>query len=241
GDFGISRSDAPIGTLISGRLLVTLPLVMTGMLVATFIAVPLGTLAALHNRRPLGTVLSVVSQIGIAIPAFWMGILLITWVAVRWGLLPAGNFPTAGWDDLGGAVRSLILPVIVLGLAQGAVLMRYVRSATLEVLNADFVRTARAKGMTRGEALRRHGLRNAAIPVITVLGLQLATLMIGAVVIEQVFTLPGLGRLLLDGVGNRDIPQVQGIVLVITALVLLINFVVDVLYRVVDPRLRISR
>ncbi len=240
GDFGLSRSDASIGSEIVRRLQVTLPLVISGMTLATIIAVPLGTLAAMYNRRLPGTVLSVASQVGIAIPAFWMGIMLVTWIAVRWGLLPAGNFPTAGWAETASAVRSLILPVTVLGLAQGAVLMRYVRSAVLEVLNADFVRTARAKGMTLGQAMRRHGLRNAAIPVVTVLGLQLATLLIGAVVIEQVFSLPGLGRLLLDGVGNRDIPQVQGIVLVITGLVLFINFVVDVLYRAIDPRLRAS-
>lgn len=238
GDFGLSRSDAPIGSEIARRLQVTLPLVVAGILVATVIAVPLGTLTAMYNRRRLGTILSVASQIGIAIPAFWMGIMLITWVAVRWGLLPSGNFPTRGWGDFGTAARSLVLPIIVLGVAQGAVLMRYVRSAVLDVLNADFMRTARAKGMTRGEAMRRHGLRNAAIPIMTILGLQLGTLLIGAVVIEQVFALPGLGKLLLDGVGNRDIPEVQGIVLVITVFVLIINFVVDVLYRVVDPRLR---
>lgn len=239
GDFGTSPvSGVSVGAEIRQKLSVTLPLVAGGMLVALLISIPLGIVAAVRHRQPLGAVLSGLSQVGIAIPAFWLGILLITLVAVRMRLLPAGGFPDAGWADPSGALRSLMLPVTVLGIAQGAILMRYVRSAVVDIMQEDFIRTARAKGLSRGAALRRHALRNAAIPVITVLGLQLATLLIGAVVIEKVFNLPGLGSMLLQDVGNRDLVKVQGVVIVLTGAVLLVNFVVDVVYHLVDPRLR---
>lgn len=239
GDLGTSPvSGASIGAEITDKLGVTVPLVAGGMLVALLVAVPLGVLAAVRHRHPLGTLLGAVSQLGIAVPAFWLGILLITLLAVRWQLFPAGGLPPGGWAEPAATLRALALPVIVLGLAQGAILMRYVRSSVLEVMREDFIRTARAKGCSKARALTRHGLRNAAIPVVTVLGLQLATLLIGAVVIENVFALPGLGRMLLQDVGNRDLVKVQTVVLVLTAAVLIVNFLVDVLYRVIDPRLR---
>ncbi|TYB65364.1 ABC transporter permease [Nonomuraea sp. PA05] len=238
GDFGTSYvTSAPIGPQISDRLGVTLVLVLGGMAVALVLAVPLGTFAAVHHRNPIGAAISAASQLGIAIPAFLAGILLVFVFAVQAQALPSGGYvPIA--DDPGEWLRSLLLPWLSLGLVQGAVLTRYVRSAVLDVMREDYLRTARAKGRGSTGALWRHGLRNAAVPVVTVLGLQLATLLIGAVVVERVFVIPGLGDLLLNGVAGRDLLLVQGVVMVLVAAVLLINFVVDVTYHLLDPRLR---
>ncbi|MEV0612451.1 ABC transporter permease [Nonomuraea sp. NPDC050404] len=238
GDFGTSYvTSSPIGPQIGDRLGVTAVLVGGGMVVAVALAVPLGTFAAVHHRNPLGVTISAFSQLGIAVPAFLAGILLVFVFAVRAQALPSGGYvPIA--EDPGEWLRSLLLPWLSLGLVQGAVLTRYVRSAVLDVMREDYLRTARAKGRGRTGALWRHGLRNASIPVVTVLGLQLATLLIGAVVIERVFVLPGLGDLLLGGVAARDLLLVQGVVMVLVAAVLLINFVVDVTYHLLDPRLR---
>ncbi|WP_425452195.1 ABC transporter permease [Thermasporomyces composti] len=237
GDFGVSYvTRAPIGPQIADRLLVTLWLVGSAMVVAVVVAVPLGILAAVRHRRLSGILLSGLSQVGVAIPNFLAGILLVALFAVRWRLLPSGGWVPPAVDPL-GFLQRLILPALALGLVQGAVLTRYVRSAILDVLREDYLRTARAKGLTLSGALRRHGLRNAAIPVVTVLALQLTTLLIGAVVIERVFVIPGLGSLLLDGVANRDLLLVQGVVMVLVLAVLLVNFVVDVLYTVLDPRI----
>ncbi|MEQ4721594.1 ABC transporter permease [Nonomuraea sp. B19D2] len=238
GDFGTSYvTSSPIGPQISDRLGVTAVLVLGGMAVALAIAVPLGTFAAVHHRNPLGAAISAVSQVGIAIPAFLAGILLVFVFAVQAQALPSGGYvPIA--ENPGEWLRSLLLPWLSLGLVQGAVLTRYVRSAVLDVMREDYLRTARAKGRGSTGALWRHGLRNASIPVVTVLGLQLATLLIGAVVVERVFVIPGLGDLLLNGVAGRDLLLVQGVVMVLVAAVLLINFVVDVAYHLLDPRLR---
>ncbi|TMR09162.1 ABC transporter permease [Nonomuraea turkmeniaca] len=238
GDFGTSYvTSSPIGPQISDRLGVTAVLVLGGMVVAVLIAVPLGTFAAVHHRNPLGAVISAASQVGIAVPAFLAGILLVFVFAVQAQALPSGGYvPIA--ESPGEWLRSLLLPWLSLGLVQGAVLTRYVRSAVLDVMREDYLRTARAKGRGSTGALWRHGLRNASIPVVTVLGLQLATLLIGAVVVERVFVIPGLGDLLLNGVAGRDLLLVQGVVMVLVAAVLLINFVVDVTYHLLDPRLR---
>lgn len=237
-DPGISYiSRAPIGPQISDRLQVTLWLVVTAMLIALVIAVPAGTLMAVRHRKVSGLVLSAASQIGVAIPAFLAGILLITVFAVGLGWLPANGW-TPPVEDPVEFVKQLILPALSLGLVQGAVLTRYVRSAVLDVLREDYLRTARAKGLRPGQALRRHGLRNAAVPVVTVLALQLATLLIGAVVVERVFVIPGLGSLLLDSVSNRDLIMIQDVVMILVVAVLLVNFLVDMLYLVIDPRLR---
>ncbi|WP_188193254.1 ABC transporter permease [Nonomuraea sp. SYSU D8015] len=238
GDFGTSYvTSSPVGPQISDRLGVTAVLVLGGMVVALVIAVPLGTFAAVHHRNPLGAVISAVSQAGIAVPAFLAGILLVFVFAVQAQALPSGGYvPFA--ESPGEWLRSLLLPWLSLGLVQGAVLTRYVRSAVLDVMREDYLRTARAKGRGSTGALWRHGLPNAAIPVVTVLGLQLATLLVGAVVVERVFVIPGLGDLLLNGVAGRDLLLVQGVVMVLVAAVLLINFVVDVTYHLLDPRLR---
>lgn len=238
GDFGHSyvTGDA-IGPQLIDRLGVTLWLVGAGMVVALVIAVPLGTLAAVRHRKASGTAISGLSQIGVAIPAFIAAILLVQVFAVQLRWLPSGGW-TPPDQDFGAFVRGLILPALSLGLVQGAVMTRYVRSAVLDTLGQDYLRTARSKGLRPYQALFRHGLRNASVPVVTVLGLQLATLLIGAVVVERVFVLPGLGSMLLDSVSSRDLLTVQGIVLVLVVGVLLVNFVVDLLYTVLDPRLR---
>jgi len=207
--------------------------------VAVVIAVPFGTLMALRHRRPSGLLLSAVSQVGVAVPAFLAGILLITVFAVKLQWLPANGW-TPPNENPAQFLRQLVLPVLSLGLVQGAVLTRYVRSAILDVQREDYIRTARAKGLSRPRALRRHGFRNAAIPVVTVLALQLATLLIGAVVVERVFVIPGLGSLLLDQVSNRDLIFVQDVVMLLVFAVLFVNFVVDLLYLVIDPRLKVA-
>ena len=237
-DPGVSYiSRAQIGPQIADRLQVSLILVAASILIAVALALPFGTLMAVRHRHPTGLLLSAVSQIGVAVPAFLAGILLVTVFAIQLGWLPANSWLPLAYDP-GEFFRYLLLPALSLGLVQAAVLARYVRSSVLDVLREDFLRTARAKGLTPMRALVRHGLRNAAVPVVTVLGLQLATLLVGAVVIERVFVIPGLGSLLLDAVGNRDLIVVQDVVMVLVVAVLLVNFLVDLLYLVIDPRLR---
>nr|WP_209648068.1 ABC transporter permease [Kibdelosporangium banguiense] len=241
GDFGRSYVTRDlIGPQLVDRLGVTLWLVGAAMIVALLIAVPLGSIAAVRHRKASGALISGVSQLGVAVPAFLAGILLVQVFAVQLRLLPSGGW-TPPNQDFVEFIRGLILPALSLGLVQGAVLTRYVRSAVLDTLREDYLRTARAKGLKPGRALRRHGLRNAAVPVVTVLGLQLTTLLIGAVVVERVFVLPGMGSMLLDSVAARDLLTVQGIVLVLVIAALLVNFLVDLLYTVIDPRLRRSR
>ena len=230
-------SQTPIGPQIADRLQVTLWLVAIAMVLAIILAVPVGTLMAVRHRKVSGLALSALSQVGVAVPAFLAGILLIAVFAVRLGWLPANGW-TPPADDPAMFVRQLVLPTLSLGLVQAAVLTRYVRSAVLDVLREDYLRTARAKGLRPMPALVRHGLRNAAVPVVTVLGLQLATLLIGAVVVERVFVIPGLGSLLLDSVSNRDLLMVQDVVMILVVAVLLVNFLVDLLYMAIDPRLR---
>jgi len=238
GDLGTSYiSRVAIGSQVFDRLQVTLWLVIAGMIIALVVAVPAGTLMAARHRHVSGLALSAVSQLGVAVPAFLAGILLIVVFAVKLGWLPANGW-TPPAQDPEMFLKQLILPALALGLVQGAVLTRYVRSAVLDVLREDYLRTARAKGLRPFQALWRHGLRNAAVPVVTVLGLQLATLLIGAVVVERVFVIPGLGSLLLDGVSNRDLLLVQDVVMVLVIAVLLVNYVVDLMYVALDPRLR---
>ncbi|TFD09411.1 ABC transporter permease [Cryobacterium sp. TMT1-66-1] len=238
GDFGTSTvSRQPIGPEITDALGITVILVLTSVVLALLFAIPFGILTAVRQRKPDGAILSGISQIGVAVPGFLAGMLLVTVFAVTLRWLPAGGWVDPG-EDVGGFLEHLILPAIALGSVQGAVLSRYVRSSVLEVMREDFIRTARAKGLGAGRALFRHGLRNAAVPVMTVLGLQIATLLVGAVVIERVFSIPGLGSLLLDKVALRDLPAVQGIVLVLVVFVLALNFLVDLAFTLIDPRLR---
>jgi peptide/nickel transport system permease protein len=239
-DFGTSTlSHAEVGALIAEKLTVSGPLALAAAMISLALAVPLGVVAGVNYRRLSGAIISAVSLLGIAVPAFWAGLLLATVFAIQLRLLPAGGFVPWTENPL-GALRSLVLPAVALGLVQAAVLTRYVRSAIVDVQREDFIRTARAKGLTRWQALRRHGFRYAAIPVVTILGIQLTSLLVGAIVIENVFVLPGLGRLLFQSVGNRDLIVVQNLVMLLTAVVLVVNFLVDLSYRLLDPRIRSS-
>jgi peptide/nickel transport system permease protein len=233
----------PTAELIAQRLQVTLPLALMAMALTVVVALVLGVYAASRHNR-LGDVgVMTISQLGIAIPNFWLAILLILLFAVQLQWVNAGGFP--GWheDDGGGLVeglKALILPAVALAAVQAAILARVTRSAVLDVLREDFVRTARAKGLTRGQALRRHVLRNAMIPVLTVGGLQFANLITGTIVVENVFVLPGIGRLVFQAIANRDLVVVRDVVMLLAAVVVLVNFIVDVLIAWVDPRVRTS-
>lgn len=238
GDFGRSwLSGQSVTALMVPKLAVTAWLAAFGLALAAALALPAGMLAALRRRRWQGFALSGAAQVGMAIPAFWAGILLVLVfsVALRW--LPANGYVPLLANPVEWA-RHLILPVVSLALVQAAVLVRYVRSAFIEVLGEDYYRTARAVGWTRARALVRHGVRNAALSLVTVLGLQLAAVLVGAIVIEQVFVLPGLGSLLLGAVASHDLIVLQGIVMVLVLAVLVINALVDVSYVLIDPRLR---
>ncbi|MEO9296813.1 ABC transporter permease [Devosia alba] len=238
-DLGTSFvSRASVLEEIGNRLSVTLPLTLLGFVLAILLAVPLGVLSAVRSERWYGAAISVISQLGIAIPVFWLGILLVSLFAINLRWLPSGGFPLRGWSSFAEAATGMILPALTIGLVMGASLLRYVRAATLDVLDSDYLRTARALGASFTEALLRHGLRNGAVPVISILGIELASTFLGAVVIERVFSLPGLGSMLLLAIQQRDYPNVQGVLFVSTLLVLLIGFAADITQRLVDPRLR---
>ncbi|WP_257476978.1 ABC transporter permease [Acidipropionibacterium jensenii] len=241
GDLGTSFvTRQSVTPEVMNALQVSLLLVVAGMLVAIIIAIPLGTMSAMRQGRADGVMLSGLSQIGISIPNFLMALLLVVVFAVRWGVAPASGWVAPAISP-GGFLAHLILPALALGIVRGAILSRYTRSAVLDIQRDDFMRTARAKGLTSGKALWRHGLRNALIPVVTVTGVEFSGLLVGAVVIETVFVIPGLGSLLLQSVANRDMAEVQAVVMVIVFMVLLINLVVDLAYTIIDPRLRSAR
>ncbi|QRY41638.1 ABC transporter permease [Microbacterium hominis] len=239
GDLGQSLlTGAPVGAQLAEKAQVTIPLGLMAMTVALVIALPFGVVSAMRRGRPDGTALSVGAQAVAAVPVVWAGMMLVLVFAVWLGWLPAQGFPRAGWSDPASAVRALLLPAITIGVVEGAMLMRFVRSATLQATGQDFVRTAAAKGLTRTQALLRHGLPTVGLSIITVLGLQVAGIIVGAVVIEQLFSLPGIGRMLVEDVGKRDLPKVQGELLVLTGFVLVVGFAVDLVHRVIDPRQR---
>ena len=233
----------PTAELIAERLWVTVPLATMAMLLTTVLALCLGVYAASRHNRLGDVAVMALSQIGIAIPSFWFAILLILLFAVKLQWVSAGGFP--GWtDDDGGGlwpgVRALLLPALALALVQAAILARVTRSSVLEVMREDFVRTARAKGLSRRATLWRHVLRNAMIPVLTIMGLQFANLVTGTIVVENVFVLPGIGRLVFQAIANRDLVVVRDVVMLLVTVVVVVNFVVDVLYALVDPRLKAS-
>lgn len=238
GDFGISYAyKVPVWPLIVDRLAITVPLALMAISLAILIGVPLGIYAADRHNKFADVVVMGLSQIGISIPSFWFAILLIMFFAVKLGWFSAGGF--AGWDD--GplpALQSLLLPACALAAVQTAIFARITRSAVLEVSREDFVRTARAKGLNKRATLWRHVLRNALIPVVTVVGLQFGALVAGAIVIEQVFSLPGLGRLVFQAISNRDLEIVKAVVVLLASFVICINFLVDLLYVWIDPRLQ---
>jgi peptide/nickel transport system permease protein len=233
--------DTPTAELITERLRVTLPLALLAMAITVVLALGLGIYAASRHNSFGDLGVMAASQVGIAIPNFWFAILLILLFAVKLQWVSAGGFP--GWtEDEGGGLweglRALVLPAVALALVQAAILARVTRSAVLEVMREDFVRTARAKGLTRRQALWRHVLRNAMIPVVTIMGLQFANLITGTIVVENVFVLPGIGRLVFQAISNRDLVVVRDVVMLLAAVVVIVNFLVDVLYALIDPRLR---
>ncbi|WP_028708325.1 ABC transporter permease [Propionicicella superfundia] len=238
GDFGSSYlTGVPVGDLIWPRVAVSAWLIGLALLLTPLVALPLGLVAAVWRRHWQGFVATAASQVGMAIPAFWTGLMLVSVFSIRLGWLPANGYVAFAADPAGWASH-LVLPVASLTIVQAAMLTRYVRSAFVEVLTEDYFRTARAIGWRRIPGLLRHGLRNVALSVLTVLGLQLAATVVGAIVIESVFTLPGLGSLLLTAVGQRDLQVVQGTVMLLVVTVLVINALVDVSYQVLDPRVR---
>jgi peptide/nickel transport system permease protein len=239
GDLGTSLlTGTSVVDELAEKSQVTVPLGILSLIIAVLISVPLGVLSALRRGRADGTALSVGAQALAAVPVVWAGMMLVVVFAVWLGWLPAQGFPRAGWSEPWAALRSLLLPALTIGIVEGAMLLRFVRSATLQAVGQDFVRTAAAKGLTRNAALIRHGLPVVGLSVITVLGLQVAGIIVGAVVIEQLFSLPGIGRMLVADVSARDLPKVQGELLALTAFVLIVGFVVDIVHRFIDPRQR---
>ncbi len=231
--------DIPVMELISSRFAVTGPVAVLAMFFAVIIAIPLGVFAARRHNRTGDVAVMAFTQAGLATPEFWLGILLILFFAVRLHWFSAGGFP--GWgEDFWGSFKAVLLPAFALGLIRASVIARLTRSSMLEVLKEDYVRTARAKGLTEKVVVYVHALKNALIPVLTILGLQLGQLLAGTIIIENVFYLPGLGRLVFQAIGERDLPVVREVVLVMAALVVLINFTVDVLYAYIDPRIRLK-
>lgn len=231
--------EKSIGDLIWSRLGVTIPLTFLATLLSVILAIPLGTYAATHHRGSGDFGVIAFSQIGISIPAFWLGMLGLLLFSVRLNILPSGGFPGWGSDPF-GSIRSLVLPVLTLALIQSAALTRMTRSSTLDVLSSDFVSAARGKGLRESKVLYKHVLGNSIISVLTLIGLQFGQLLAGAVVIETVFHLPGLGRLLILAVRQRDLQLVQGIVTLLVGVIILINFLVDLTYSWLDPRIRLS-
>lgn len=245
---GVVRADLGTSLLtgssvageIAQKATVTVPLGILSLVIALAFSIPFGVLSAMRRRHADGTALNVTAQTLAAVPVVWAGMMLVVVFAVWLGWLPAQGFPRAGWQDPALALRALLLPALTIGIVEGAVLLRFVRSATLQAVGQDYVRTAAAKGLTRDQALVRHGLPNVGLSIITVLGLQVAGIIVGAVVIEQLFGLPGIGRMLVTDVANRDLPKVQSELLVLTGFVLIVGFVVDLVHRAIDPRLRQS-
>ncbi|MFD2250935.1 peptide/nickel transport system permease protein [Pseudochelatococcus lubricantis] len=238
GDLGTSNTYAvPVMELVRERLSVSLPLALLALALTVAIALPLGMLAAARRGRLADRGVLLVTQLGIAVPNFWFAMLLVLLFAITWRWLPPGGFP--GWEaGVLPALAALLLPAVALALPQGAILAQVMRSALIDTLDQDFIRTARAKGLTRGEALRRHALRNALIPVLTVVGLQFSFLLAGTIIIENVFFLPGLGRLVFQAINQRDLAVVQSVVMLLVASVVIVNFLVNLAYAIVDPRLR---
>ncbi|MBV8472682.1 MAG: ABC transporter permease, partial [Hyphomicrobiales bacterium] len=228
--------NSPIGPLIAERLAVSGPLALLSMAIAAVIALVAGVYAADQRGRPGDAAVTAASQVGLSIPNFWLAIVLVLLFAVHWRIAPAGGFP--GWSDPWRAFVALVLPAISLGVVQAAILTRVTRSALLDALNEDFVRTARAKGLSRRATLWRHALPNAMTPILTIMGLQFANLIAGAIVVENVFVLPGLGRLVVQSIANRDALVVEDCVLLLAVFVIGLNFFVDLACAAIDPRLR---
>lgn len=239
GDLGISYAyRVPVGGLIAERMAVTLPLAFLSLTLAAIIGIALGVLAASKANTPIDAAVMGLAQLGLAVPNFWFGILFVLLFSITLGWFPSGGFP--GWSEGSAALKALVLPAFALALPQAGVLARLTRSSMLETLGDDYIRTARAKGLSRGQTLRRHALRNALIPVMTMLGLQFSYLVAGTIILENVFALPGLGRLLVQAIGGHDLILIKSLVLIFVGAVVAINALVDIAYGFADPRLRVN-
>lgn len=241
GDLGISmRYSVPVSELILDRLPVTISLAVMSLVLIVLIGIPLGIVSAKYGERLPGILITLISQIGMAIPSFWSGIILIYifGIVLRW-VSPGGFVPWS--EDAYGAFKSLILPAIAIALPSIASIIRYTRNSIMDQMKNDYVQLALSKGLNLNSVLLRHVLKNALIPIITVLGMIAANILGGAIVIEQVFTLPGVGRLLINAITTRDLPLVQGMVLYIAFIIVVINFFIDVIYTVIDPRIRLGQ
>lgn len=238
GDLGMSyRYRVPVVDLIWEPILITLPLGLFAIIITVAIALPMGALAARYRGKPLDIVVTFITQLGLAIPNFWFAVLLILGFSVTLGWFAAGGFP--GWSaGPYEALKSLFLPALSLALPQAAIIARVTRSSVLEVLDQDFVRTARAKGLTRSATLWKHVLRNAMLPVVTVMGTQFTFMLAGSIIVENVFYLPGLGRLIFQAIIQRDLVVIKNVVVLIAALIMIMNFLVDISYAILNPRLR---
>ena len=241
GDLGISYTyRTPVSELVLDRINVSLPLAIYALLLSTLIAFPVGIYSAINRGNVLDFGVMGLTQMGIAIPNFWFAMLLVLFFAIWLGWFPAGGF--SGWDQgFFQAIKTLTLPAVALALTQASILARVMRSALIEVLNEDYIRTARAKGLTKRRVITHHALRNALIPVLTILGLQFSFLLAGAIIIENVFFLPGLGRLIFQGITQRDLIVVESVVMLLVFTVIVVNFLVDIAYVLVDPRLRTNK
>jgi peptide/nickel transport system permease protein len=238
GDFGTSyQYRTPISGMISARLWVSLPLALYALVISVLIAFPVGIYAATKRGKKGDLMVMGATQFGLAIPNFWFAMMLVLIFAINLRWFSAGGFTS--WDKgVFSALKSLTLPALALALPQAAILARVMRSALLDVLSEDFIRTARAKVLSRRQTLQYHGLRNAMIPVLTILGLQLSFLLAGGIIIEQVFYLPGLGRLIFQSISARDLIVVESVTMLLVFAVIIINFIIDLAYAIVDPRLR---
>lgn len=237
GDLGTSYTyRAPISGIVADRLAVSGPLALYALALTILIAFPAGILAATRRGRAADLSVMGATQLGVAVPNFWFAMLSVWLLAITFRLFPSGGFP--GWSDPWAALHALTLPAIALALPQASILARIMRTSLIDTLGEDYIRTARAKGLSRAAALRRHALRNALIPVLTILGLQFSFLLAGAIVIENVFYLPGLGRLIFQAISARDLVTVKSVVMLLVAAVILVNFLVELTYGLVDPRLR---
>lgn len=239
GDLGVSHTyRVPISDLIGQRLVVSLPLALYALALSTLIAIPIGLIAATRSGKATDTGIMAATQLGIAVPNFWFAMFLVLIFAINLRWFPSGGF--SGWDKgLFAGLKSLTLPAIALAVQQASIMARVTRSATLETLHQDYIRTARAKGLTRRQTVIRHALRNAMIPVLTILGLQFSFLLAGAIIIENVFFLPGLGRLIFQAITQNDLIVVKSVVMLLVFAIVMVNFLVDLAYAFVDPRLRL--
>jgi len=239
-DLGRSLVDnASVSRIIGQKLPTTIELSVLSMLVALLLAVPAGTISAVQRGKPLDSAVTLFALTGISLPNFFLGILLIFFFSVQLRWVPASGYVSL-FDDPVRNLSLMVLPAITIGVGLGAILTRYLRASLLETLSQDYVRTALAKGVPGLAVIARHALRNAMIPVITAFGLQLGTLLGGAIITEQIFSIPGFGRLLVDAVSTRDLPVIQGVVLVAALAVFLVSFIVDLLYAAADPRITYS-